>query len=583
MSKSIINNRNLTILSAAAALAVAFGCARQGSPTGGPKDTLPPEVVGESPANRITGFAEKKISITFNEFIQLKDPSKEIFISPPMKVRPDFKAQGKNVVIQFNEELRPDATYTLNFGNSIVDLTEANPIVNYEYVFSTGDHVDSLQVSGLVLNAFTLQPEPDIIAMVYMDDNDTIPLDSLPLKVAPKSASRTLKDGSFRINNLPAGRFLLFALQDLNNNYYFDLPNEKIAFLDSLISVNPPPAPVFYDDGADTTGAEVINPLAAPVPEVRTAYRLYLFETAPSSQKIFGRRLSGENLLTYQFRLPVDTFSLTPLNFETDTAWYIEEHNPARDTLNFWLLPGLPDTIRVRMDYGDTLADTSRFVRSRAPAERGARRKDDKASRLSFTHNATGGQFDPGKMFEMKFSAPVRSWDSSQIRVISEADTLSPQVMAADSTGRTFRLDAVLKEGLTYRVVLDDSAFTDIYGHASDSVFIGVKVRKPEDFGIFIINILPPLQESPFIIQLLSEKDAVLHQWNITGGKTIRIEKLLPGKYKLKAIGDSNQNGKWDPGNYNSGKLPERTYFYGPGVNIRANWELQEEWKIGED
>ncbi|MCU0370899.1 MAG: Ig-like domain-containing protein, partial [Bacteroidales bacterium] len=360
-----------------------LNCARQGSPAGGPKDEVPPEAVSEMPPNRSVYFNSKDVVITFNEFIQLKDPAKEIFISPPMRTKPEFKGIGKKVVIEFSEELKENSTYTFNFGNAIVDYTEANPLVNYEYVFSTGGHLDSLYVPGKVLNAFNLQPEPDIIVMVYLDDNDTIPLDSLPYKVQPKSASKTTKDGNFRINNLPEGEYKLFALQDFNNNYLFDLPNERIAFLDSLVTLSSGEEIVVKADTADTVNDTI--PYLPPVDETdtvnRTApsmqlvsedtYTLYLFEEVDSTQKLLGKKLIGRSLLQYIFRRPADSVRIKPVEFQPERPdWYILEFSKMKDTVNFWLREGLPDTIRVCVSASDSLADTSRYILSRTAPEK---------------------------------------------------------------------------------------------------------------------------------------------------------------------------------------------------------------------
>ncbi len=569
------------------------GCAKQGAPTGGPKDTEPPVALSQNPPNKTVRFTATKITLTFNEFVQLKDPAKEIFISPPMRIKPEYKASGKNIVIQFKEPLKPDATYTINFGKAIADFTEANPLTNYEYVFATGDKLDSLSVSGKVLNAFNLQPEPDLVAMVFTNDNDTLPIDSLPLKVPPKSASRTLKDGTFRINNLPPGDYLLFALQDLNNNFIFDLPNEKIAFLDSLVSIVPP---VKADTNQTADSLTAILPveeydtvslpdsLAPWLPaaglDLEKQYTLYLFEETSNVQRMLGKKLAGENLITYLFRLPLDSFHISLVDHEPQRPdWYLPEVSKRADTVNLWLRPGLPDTIRVRFFAGDTLADTSRFILAKA-TDRPGRKKDDAGSPLKIFPNTAAGALDLNKELRLIFSAPIETWDTTRIILTTPQDTLNPTVIFTDTLQRTGIISYKFQPGDACRIIISDSAFTDISGHANDSTGYAFKIRKPEEYGLLIMNLIFPEEEQDYIIQLMTEKEFILSEQVISGSQLIRFENLRPGKYKLKATRDKNRNGRWDTGRYKTGLLPEAVGYYTLPIDIRANWELQEEWKV---
>jgi hypothetical protein len=180
-------------------------CAHPVAPTGGPTDVTPPAVVGTDPPNYTTHFQAKKIEIDFNEFIKLKDIAKEIYTSPPMINKPEFTAKGKTLVITLKEELRKDLTYVISFGSAIIDITESNPVKGFSYVFSTGAAIDSLSISGKILNAFDLKPVENILLSVYSEKMDTIPLDSMPLKIPPLSAIRSKTDGSFQLTNLPGG------------------------------------------------------------------------------------------------------------------------------------------------------------------------------------------------------------------------------------------------------------------------------------------------------------------------------------------------------------------------------------------
>ncbi len=207
-----------------------YSCAKVVAPTGGPKDEEHPLIVEVNPPDYTVNFDSKKISITFNEYIQLKDLNNNLIISPPVGEKPDVKVKGKTLVIEFNEELKDSTTYNIYFGNSVQDYNEGNPIENFEYVLSTGTYIDSLSISGKIINSFNLLPEEGVYVMLYKDLEDSVPIKQIPIYI-----SKTNKEGLYRINNISNNKYKLFALRDFNKNYLFDLPNEDIAFIDSLV------------------------------------------------------------------------------------------------------------------------------------------------------------------------------------------------------------------------------------------------------------------------------------------------------------------------------------------------------------
>jgi uncharacterized protein (DUF2141 family) len=563
------------ILTASLGILIFSRCAHQGSLAGGPKDIVPPTAIEAEPPDRTTSFSADRITITFYEFITLKNPAKEIFISPPMQTRPEYKAQGKKLVVEFKEELKSNSTYTINFGNSVTDFTEGNVLSNFEYVFSTGLVIDSLSISGRVLNAFDLKPEADIIAMVYTDDNDTLPLDSLPIYVPPKSASRTDKEGKFRINNLAPGAYKLIALQDLNNNFYYDLPNERMAFLDSLVRLKPPEKDTLFDEEPDTTfqlpGAALLSR--------GDVYELYMFEKVDSSQKLLGKKHIGSGKLQYVFRMPVDTFLISLADDTTSRQdWYIPEFSKNRDTVDLWLKPGLPDTLEVRMFAGDSISDTSKFYLSQP--ERGGKQKKEDLKYVKFIPSTRAGALNINQELRLVFSTPLQSIDTTRILLKSTADSLSPSVIFENEIRRAVTVQHQWIPGEAYKLILDDSAFTDQSGLVNDSIMLSFKVRSPEDYGLLMLNIEIPDAPGVYIIQLMDAKEAVLKELTITKSGIVRFEYLIPGNYKVKAIHDINQNGKWNPGDYKKNLLPEKVQYYPNEISIRANWDLQEDWQL---
>ena len=214
---------------------LAFSCAQEAMPVGGKKDVTPPTVLEATPPNGSPGFTGNKFELKFSEFVVLDKINEQLLISPTVKEKPGFHLKGKKLIVKYKEKLKPNTTYSVYFGDAIKDLTEGNPLHSFSYIFSTGDHVDSLSLKGKVMNAFDLQPADGVMVMLYRHGNDTISFDSLPLRVPPYYLSKTDKSGNFQFNGLANDDYLVFALNDLNSNYYYDQPSEEIAFIDSLV------------------------------------------------------------------------------------------------------------------------------------------------------------------------------------------------------------------------------------------------------------------------------------------------------------------------------------------------------------
>ncbi len=452
-------------------------------------------------------------------------------------------------------------------------------LINYEYVFSTGGHIDSLSIPGKVLNAFNHKPEEGIIAMVYQDDNDTVPLDSLPFRVPPKSASKTTKDGVFRINNLAAGTYKLFALEDLNNDFIYDLPGERIAFLDSLVRLEPPEPVITPVVTTDTSDAET-PPLP---PALENSYTLYLFEQIDSTQKLLSKKLVSPVLIQYIFRMPADSFQFSPVDFQPPIPdWYILEYNKTKDTINLWIKPVLPDVFRLRSSAGKSLVDTAKFITLNSAIEKVGRRRGATGKKLSVTSNVYAGALDLNKNFTLFFPVPIEYFDPARLVLLTPSDTVMPKFSFSDTLQRQGVITYNWKPGESYQLIINDSAFCDISAAYNDSTSVKFKVRSPEDYGILIMDITLPESKGQFIVQLMTDKEIVEQQKIIKSSGQVRFEYLMPGNYLLKVIYDSNANGRWDPGNYGRNALPERVEYYTPVLSIRANWDMQEEWQLSE-
>ena len=290
-----------------AMLAIITSCANIGMPTGGPKDVAPPKVLKSIPKNYSTQFKGKEIEITFDEFVKFRDLNSQLLISPPLKNTPDIKIKGKNIVIKINDTLRENTTYTMFFGDAIVDLNEENILASYEFVFSTGTVLDSLTMTGRVLNAFTQKPEKDIYVMLY-DKYD----DSVPIKEKPYYLAKTKEDGEFVMNNLRDMSYKVFALKDANNNLKFDQPNEKIAFIDSLVTARMKPVLLKKDSlHKDTLKLDSLN--RAIVHDKNLYIKdLNLFEEVDSVQRVTKADYLHKGQLIFTFRFPVKDLEIIP-------------------------------------------------------------------------------------------------------------------------------------------------------------------------------------------------------------------------------------------------------------------------------
>ncbi len=568
-------NRYFIFLLSAIILILTVKCANKVSPSGGPKDITPPVFLSSDPPNYSVNFSEDRIVLEFNEFITLKDPAKQIFISPPFKIKPEFIVRGKSLHIELKEPLLDSITYTIYFWSAIEDITEGNPREGFEYVFSTGSVVDSLSISGTILNAFNLKPEPDVFAMVYVDNNDTLPLDSLPLHVPPLNVIRTATDGSFRINNLKKNKYKLIALKDLNNNYFYDQPGEWIGFADSLIV----PEYIPFREEEDSLGSDTISTSLDSSEQARN-HIVCIFDEIDTTQRLLSRSITGSRRLQYAFRQPITDLSLQPLNFTDSVNWKLPEFNKTRDTLGVWLRFVWGDTLKIRLVADSSLADTTNFVIRKEALFSPAKKKKQEGEILTILTNSISGTFDLNKEFYLTFSAPVEKYNLDGITLFTKEDTIAPVIIMKDSIQRVAMIDEKWKEGTGYRLVIPDSVFVDIFGKTNDSTIINFRTRQLADYGILIMNYKLPVEGEHYIIEFMTEKEIVIQTNILSASGIVNYSFLNPGKYRIKVIYDQNRNNKWDPGNYRKQVLPELVNYCPLEFNIRANWELQDEWVI---
>jgi len=555
-----------------------LSCANQLAPSGGPQDKEPPVVISSLPPNFSTHFDKNKIRVTFNEFVQLKQADEQILISPPVQKKPDYNLKGKSLFINLKEDLLPNTTYSFFFGNSITDITEGNPLTNFLYVFSTGDYLDSLSIAGEVKNAFNLKPEEGVFVMLYPISNDTIPADSLPMKIKPSYVTKTDKEGNFRLNYLRNEPMKLFALKDINNNYLYDTPDEEIAFTEEIVI----PEHIKTME-PDTTLGQAPDSIHTKL-LYDNFFHLKLFQQIDSTQ----RRLSETGfyppgfLITYRYGLKNPVINL--FKEKNEAPWYIKELNKGRDSLRVWLTQPMPDSITIKIQDGDFFSDTVLIVlpEKKTPETSKRRQKEEtkQTEQLIINSNVKSRLLELNTPLELTFEHPIKNYNKSHIWLFSEKDTVLANFSFADNANRKLKLIQKLEEETLYNLVIRDSTFFDIYDHTHNSLVIVFNTRKTSDYGNLYLDVKIKNDSIPYILQLLDPKENVIHETVLNKSEELAFELLNPGIYTLKAIEDKHTNGVWDTGDYLKKREPEKVFFFQKELQIRTNWDIEEVWKI---
>jgi len=519
---------------------LATSCAIQVPPSGGTKDTIPPVVRKFDPENFSTGFHGHDITIAFNEYMELKDLPSQLIVSPPLKYNPITSLKKKTLEIHLDDTLQPNTTYTMNFGNSITDLREGNALEDFQYVFSTGDVIDSLKLSGRVQNAFDNKTEKGIYVMLYRNMED-----SIPMKYLPDYFTKTNEDGSFVIKNISPGDYRIFALKDNNSNYFFDNNEENIAFNEEMASA-----------GSSGNFLRLFR-------EKRPQQLLKVSNDEPGHITIaYAQPLENEKLIFLSDTAALKINSIVySAKRDTITLWYA---NAQADSLNLLIQQ---DTIT------DTIAPRLRRLESNIPGRGSISLKTQYESGSSYTLNLN-------RPLEIIFNHPIDSFDFSKI-VVNE-DTLPVKDVTfrfTDSLKRFLEIDFKRKEESKYKIEIPKGSFRDIIGLEIDSTEIFFATRFISDYGTMEIKMNVPAGKS-YIVQLIDDKETIYRQTVFHSDTSIYYDYLEPRTYRLKLIEDSNANGEWDTGNYLRHVQPEQIFYYKEDLSVRANWDVEAKWNV---
>ena len=516
-------------------------CARVGSPTGGEQDKTPPKVVKTIPPNESVNFTGNRIRIYFDEFVTLRDIRKQLIISPPLAYFPEITPSGnasKYINIKILDTLRPNTTYTFNFGKSIQDNNEGNPLSFYTYTFSTGNTIDSLTLKGSIKDALRPKAENFVNVMLYeMGEKYS---DSVVYKQRPIYVVNTLDSlTTFELSHLKAGKYMLVGMKDKDNNYLFDPKTDKIGF-------HPTPITIPTD----------------------SSYTLSLFKEVPQTQASRPFQ-SGEQRISIGYQGEKDSIQVTPLPpFPANWKWVIEKE-PTKDTLWLWYHPKVEDSLKLIVK--SNRADTTKVNLRKMKPEKWKITPEFKG--ISPTEEE----------IVLSSNTPIRAFNKEAIKLIVAKDSTEvgfETIFTANTSQITFKVK--VKEGEKY-LFKAFNAFENFFGQKSDTLQESFSAKKAEDFGSLKLTFRDNIS-LPFIIEL-TDKDAkkvLYEQYVEQTSPTYNFPFVKAGNYRLRVIEDRNRNKKWDTGNFLGRLLPEPVHYFAKEIELRANWEIEQEISFAE-
>lgn len=495
-------------------------CANRGTPSGGEEDILPPEILESTPENFSTNFKGDEIIIRFNEYVKIKDLRKQLIVSPPMDTDPivtPMSGASKEITIKILDTLEANTTYAFNFGESIVDNNEGNPFPYYRYVFSTGNTIDSLSVKGYVEDALLNEPDTFISVMLY--ERDSTYTDSIIYKQKPRYITNTLDSvTTFNIENIKAGSYKLIALKDKNSNYKFNQKDDKIGFHEGFVTVP-----------TDST------------------YKLTLFKEKVNFKAIKPTQ-NGETRIIFPYEgdyesMRIKVLGQTPENYKTRIV-----KDPKTDTLYYWYKPKFE-------------VDTTFFIVSNEKQIDTFKHRFRTIKADSLKMNAlTKGTLNFEDVFTIEANIPLAKIDTTKIKVINKDSLSVPYKVKYDSINNNYKFPIELKESQKYNFTILPNAFTDFYDATNkDTLNYSLRTKTKAEYGNMRVNLRNA--KLPLIVQLVDSKGEIIYERYAKESPVVDFTNLIPKKYALRVVFDTNENGKYDTGNFLLGIQPERVSY----------------------
>lgn len=522
-----------------ASLPLLTNCAKRGTITGGAKDTLAPKIVGSTPNNFSTDFKGQDIKINFDELIKVKDISKQLIISPPMKKQPIIVPQGsasKFISIKILDTLQENTTYSFNFGQSISDNNENNPYSQFKYVFSTGSYIDSLTVVGKIKDAYSEKPDNFVSVMLYDAEKFT---DSTVFKETPLYITNTLDSLKyFSLENLKEGKYRIVALKDASKNNKFDPKSDKIGFLDDIITL---PTTTMYE--LELFAEKMAFKAEKPLQE--------------SNNKLFLGYLGSSKAI-----------EVTGKNNGKDVPVRLTKFpGKDKDTLQIFFPESIKDSIQISVKNGDYYKEFTSKI------------KDLKEADSLKISNKTGTVLSFRNSFKLATKTPLNTIDDSKIFIRRKDSSFVSYTSKYDEFNQEIIFDFAKEEEQKYTMDLLPGAIKDFYEKENDSLKFNFATRLISDYGNLRVN-LSAVKRFPIILQLLDPLGEVLYSQSSASESIFSFDAIDPKLYTLRVIYDDNGNNEWDTGNYLAKKQAEEIIYFEKKIDVRANWDVDQEFPL---
>lgn len=569
-------------------------CAKEASPTGGPKDYDPPVVEEEQPPNYKTNFTENKIKIYFNEFVKLKNLRQELLISPPFKEQPKMIIKGKKLVINLPDSLPENRTVNMNFYNAIVDVNEENVLKNYQYIFSTDSMIDTSFIDGRLTDAQTGKPVKDELVFMYQSFDD-----SVVSQESPDYIARSGEEGIFVVNSLGKGPYKTFALKDKNRNNLYDQPAESVAFLKDSVkpsiewttmtdtlqlldSVSEANNDTIYRDSVITHKVQVSS---------LKPFQLRMFVKDYKKHYLTTSKRVRKSLIALGFNRSVDNFSYDVALINTDSeqkSWY-KMQKMDNDSVLLWITDSTlykSDSVYAAVTYPYT--DSTNQVIQRTDSiyfTYDFENLSQKDTTLHFKRNLRQNKLDIDTTLRITFSEPIKDIDSNLVQMFIKPDTAYvPYDYNLSLSENRRQLSIHHEQDLysQYKLLLDSAAIQGMYGNVNDSVVLSYQYFEKADYGNFILNPDTLPVDAIFLLYAGSNNKPYV-QKRYPKKQQVKFNQLPPGKYHLKVLIDRNRNQKWDTGNYYEGKLPELVIAFPKELVVKANWDTEQTWELSQE